>query len=281
MTEKPRFEATFRTVALWMSLLVVVFLAWHFAQLQKKETPLKFSEFMTQVESGYVADVTITGNEIKGHFNSLQSFKTFAPIGYDKLVDTLLAKKVTVNYQPDQTPTWANMLISWAPFILLIGFWIFFMRRMQDGRTNRSADDFARLLAQLAELEALLAEARRIGTQTTVSLILTPGDRGEGESARLVVPTTADVVRLQLDVFGRSAYRSHRGFRALIRTPEGHQVWGQDGLRMQAADSGVAMMVEIPARVLTAGDYTLMLSGFTHAGDTKDLADYSFGIVAR
>jgi cell division protease FtsH len=64
---------------------------------------------------------------------SREAFRTFAPLGYDKLVDTLLAKKVTVNYQPDQTPTWANMLISWAPFLLLIGFWIFFMRQMQSG----------------------------------------------------------------------------------------------------------------------------------------------------
>jgi cell division protease FtsH len=118
---------------LWMSLLVVIFLAWHFAQIQKKESPLKFSEFMSQVEAGQVQDVTITGNEIKGHTVAQEAFRTFAPVGYDKLVDTLLAKKVTVNYQPDQTPTWANMLISWAPFILLIGFWIFFMRQMQSG----------------------------------------------------------------------------------------------------------------------------------------------------
>ena len=126
-------NATFKTVMLWMSLLVVIFLAWHFAQIQKKETQVKFSEFMAQVEAGQVADVTITGNEIKGHFASREPFRTFAPLGYDKLVDTLLAKKVTVNYQPDQTPTWANMLISWAPFLLLIGFWIFFMRQMQSG----------------------------------------------------------------------------------------------------------------------------------------------------
>jgi len=126
-------NATFKTVMLWMSLLVVVFLAWHFAQFQKKETPVKFSEFMAQVESGQVSDVTITGNEIKGHTISRDAFRTFAPLGYDKLVDTLLSKKVTVNYQPDQTPTWANMLISWAPFLLLIGFWIFFMRQMQSG----------------------------------------------------------------------------------------------------------------------------------------------------
>ncbi len=127
-------NGTLRTVMLWLSLLVVIFLAWHFAQIQKKETPAKFSDFVQQVETGQVKDVTITGNEIKGHYVATgEAFRTFAPQGYDKLVDTLLAKKVTVNFQPDQTPTWANMLISWAPFLLLIGFWIFFMRQMQSG----------------------------------------------------------------------------------------------------------------------------------------------------
>jgi flagellar biogenesis protein FliO len=281
-TEKPRFDATFRTVMLWLSLLLVVFLAWHFAQIQKKEMAVKFSEFMAQVESGQVADVTITGSEIKGHNTNRQSFKTFAPGGYDRLVDALLAKKVTVSYEPDQTPAWANMLISWAPFILLIGLWIFFMRQMQRGRTNRTADDFAVLLAQVAQLEQLLAEARRIGTQTTVSLILESGGRGaDGESGRLVVPAAADVVSLRLDVLRTSAYRSQRAVRALIRTPEGHQVWGRDGLRMQVTHSGAALIVEIPARVLPTGEYSLILSGFTHAGDIKDIADYSFGIVTR
>ena len=45
-------NATFKTVMLWMSLLVVIFLAWHFAQIQKKETPLKFSEFMDAGRAG-------------------------------------------------------------------------------------------------------------------------------------------------------------------------------------------------------------------------------------
>jgi cell division protease FtsH len=126
-------NATLKTVMLWMSLLVVIFLAWHFAQIQKKETQVKFSEFMTAVENGQVKDATITGNEIKGHYSSNEPIRTFAPLGYDKLVDTLLARNVTVSYQPDTTPTWANMLISWAPFLLLIGFWIFFMRQMQTG----------------------------------------------------------------------------------------------------------------------------------------------------
>jgi hypothetical protein len=31
-------NATFKTIMLWMSLLVVIFLAWHFAQIQKKSS---------------------------------------------------------------------------------------------------------------------------------------------------------------------------------------------------------------------------------------------------
>jgi len=43
-------------VMLWMSLLVVVFLAWHFANIQKKEAPLNFSAFMEEVEQGKIAE---------------------------------------------------------------------------------------------------------------------------------------------------------------------------------------------------------------------------------
>jgi cell division protease FtsH len=116
-----------------MSLLVVIFLAWHFANIQKKETTYSFSDFIQQVEASQVQDVTITGNEVKGHTTANEPFRTTVPIGYDKLVDTLLAKRVKVNYQSDQSSAWATILINSAPFVLLIAFWIFFMRQMQSG----------------------------------------------------------------------------------------------------------------------------------------------------
>jgi len=125
-------NATFKTIMLWMSLLVVIFLAWHFAQIQKKETSLKFSEFMAQVEAGNIQEVTVTGNAIKGKTNR-EAFSTYAPQDYSKYMDTLLAKKVQVNVERDQTPAWANLLITWAPLLLILGFWVFFMRQMQSG----------------------------------------------------------------------------------------------------------------------------------------------------
>ncbi len=126
-------NSTFKTIMLWMSLILVVILAWHFTQYQKKETSLKFSEFMAQVDAGQVQEVTITGNDIKGKMADREPFRTIAPVDYDKYVDSLLAKKVAVTVERDQTPAWASILISWAPFLLLIGFWVFFMRQMQSG----------------------------------------------------------------------------------------------------------------------------------------------------
>jgi cell division protease FtsH len=130
-------NATFKTVMLWMSLLVVIVLAWHFAQIQKKETQLKYTEFLDKVEAGQVQDVTITNNEIKGHTVDRETFRTYVPpfaaVGDSNVVEALRSKKVTINVQNDQSTNWANLLISSAPFILLIGFWIFFMRQMQSG----------------------------------------------------------------------------------------------------------------------------------------------------
>src|SRR6185295_11204700 len=80
-----------------------------------------------------VQDVTITGTEIKGHTLSHGNFRTYMPKGYDKLVEQLRAKKITISVSNDETTNWANILISSAPFILLLGFWIFFMRQMQSG----------------------------------------------------------------------------------------------------------------------------------------------------
>jgi ATP-dependent Zn protease len=32
------------------------------------------------------------------------------------------------------TSVWSNVLYSWAPILLMIGFWIFIMRKMRPGR---------------------------------------------------------------------------------------------------------------------------------------------------
>jgi hypothetical protein len=99
--------------------------------------------------------------------------------------------------------------------------------------------------------------------------------RGEGESARIVIPSTVDLVRLPLDL-GRTSY--YPTYRAVIRTAEGDQVWGRDGLRAAAVGSLQAVIVDVPAKVLSRGDFELSLGGPTPAGTTEAVSDSYFSV---
>ena len=72
-------------------------------------------------------------------------------------------RRSQVNVERDQTPAWANMLISWAPFLLLIGFWVFFMRQMQSGGNKALSfgKSKAKLLASPAEEGHVQGRGRR------------------------------------------------------------------------------------------------------------------------
>jgi cell division protease FtsH len=140
-------NSTLKTALLWASLFVLMLAAWNFSNIQKKDTAIKFSDFMTQVESGDIKEVTVNGNEIRGKRASGEAFKTVVPVGYDKPLDELLAKKVQVSVINDQAPTLTTILITFAPYAILLGIWIFFMRQMQAG--GNKAMSFGKSKARL------------------------------------------------------------------------------------------------------------------------------------
>ena len=140
-------NSTFKTALLWASLFVLMLAAWNFSNIQKKETAIKFSDFMTQVDAGDIKEVTVNGNEIRGKRASGDTFKTVVPYGYDKPLDSLLAKKVQVSVINDQAPTFTTILITFAPYAILLGIWIFFMRQMQAG--GNKAMSFGKSKARL------------------------------------------------------------------------------------------------------------------------------------
>ncbi len=155
---------TLRTAMLWMSLLAVIFVALHFSQIQKKQTSKRFTEFMAMVDAGEVADVTITGNEIKGHTVAHEAFRSFAPpVGYDRLVDCLLARKVMITYEPDQALAWASLLLPWTPFLLLVALGIPLTWQARTApvvreRWRLERQGYTALLKGLTELRNHLAE---------------------------------------------------------------------------------------------------------------------------
>ena len=122
-------NSTLKSLVFWMVLVVVALGVWSFSsRFQSPSKPVPFSDFMADVEGSKIEKVTITGQEISGTYADKEPFHTYAPAQYEGLANQLIAKGIAVTAkEPTQSP-WAQLLYSWAPILLLIGFWIFFMR---------------------------------------------------------------------------------------------------------------------------------------------------------
>ena len=120
----------YKNLALWLVIgMIMIALFNIFNQPLSSQSDVIFSEFMDQVESGKISEVTIQGDRVSG-----SSFQTMTPSKDQDLVRTLRDKGVRiVVVPPEQTSWYMNILISWFPMILLLGIWIFFMRQMQSG----------------------------------------------------------------------------------------------------------------------------------------------------
>jgi cell division protease FtsH len=143
-----------KNLALWIIiglLLVALFNLFQTSSTRGPQASLPFSDFISDVNRGQVADVTIQGNNINGHFTDGRPFSTYAP-NDPNLVSRLTDKQVRITAAPieDNVPSLFSILVSWFPMLLLIGVWVFFMRQMQGGggRAMGFGKSRARLLTE-------------------------------------------------------------------------------------------------------------------------------------
>ncbi len=142
-------NSTLKNLVFWIVLVVVGGLVWNFStQFQASQKPETFSEFMMKVDSGEVAKATITGNEITYATKNNDSFRTYAPPQYEGLANKLIERNVELTAREQTASPWATLLYSWAPLLLMVGFWIFFMRQMQSG--GNKALSFGKSKAKLS-----------------------------------------------------------------------------------------------------------------------------------
>ncbi|HKU05945.1 MAG TPA: ATP-dependent zinc metalloprotease FtsH [Bradyrhizobium sp.] len=130
-------NANLRNFALWVIivlLLLALFTLFQNPGQRAATQDIPFSQLLTEVDQKHVRDVVIQGNEIHGTFTNGSSFQTYAP-NDPNLVKRLDEAKVSITAKPpgDNVPWFVSLLVSWLPFIALIGVWIFLSRQMQGG----------------------------------------------------------------------------------------------------------------------------------------------------
>ena len=130
-------NANLRNFALWVIivlLLLALFTLFQNPGQRASSQDISFSQLLTEVDGNHVRDVVIQGPEIHGTFTNGSSFQTYAP-NDPTLVSRLYNGKVSITAKPpgDNVPWFVSLLVSWLPFIALIGVWIFLSRQMQGG----------------------------------------------------------------------------------------------------------------------------------------------------
>jgi hypothetical protein len=140
-----------KNLALWVIIVVLLVALYNIFQgttPRGPSQPIAYSDFMAEVDRNQVSAVKIKGPSISGTFRDGRAFVTYAPSD-PQLVDRLRDKNVRIEAGPEQEPTniFISSIISWLPFLVVLGLWVFFMRQMQSG--GRGAMGFGKSRAKL------------------------------------------------------------------------------------------------------------------------------------
>ncbi len=141
-----------KNLILWVVIAVVLLSVFqNFGDRGSTGRNMIYSEFLTQVRAGQISEVLIEGQQITGKLLSGSTFSTYSPeTNNSPLIGDLEKAGVQILARPPEPPSLlAHMFISWFPFIVLIGLWIFFMRQMQGGGGGRGAMSFGKSKARL------------------------------------------------------------------------------------------------------------------------------------
>ncbi len=101
-------------------------------------TKLTYSEFLEQVRAGQIAGVTIHGSnsgatEATCHLKDGHTVRTVLPSDYRDAMAAMQDKLVNIEIQ-DSTSGPLRPIVNAAPFLLLMGVWIFLLIRMAPGK---------------------------------------------------------------------------------------------------------------------------------------------------
>ncbi|GAA3921480.1 ATP-dependent zinc metalloprotease FtsH [Luteimonas lutimaris] len=141
-----------KNLMLWVVVAVVLMVVFQsFSPKTAGSDEIIYSQFITDVRNDRVKEVDIASDERSIKFTRADGSKgiTTAPRRDERLIDDLLRHDVSIKQAPPESGVtiWA-LLINFLPVLLIIGFWFFMMRQMQQGG-SKGAMSFGRSRAKL------------------------------------------------------------------------------------------------------------------------------------
>ena len=135
-----------KTSLIWISIILcAVYISGLLTESGKKEIEIEYTEYREYLKNHEIQKAVVIGNVFHGEFKLAKTLNT--PLGalenvtHFKLTLPFVDRSVTdewdaaeLNYTfKEKTIDWTGYLLNMLPWLLLIGFWIFMIRRMQGG----------------------------------------------------------------------------------------------------------------------------------------------------
>ncbi|GGA70475.1 ATP-dependent zinc metalloprotease FtsH [Arenimonas soli] len=140
-----------KNLLLWLVIAVVLMAVFNsFSTPGAATSELSYNQFIQEVKSGRVSEVNIAEDQISvtGKRTDNSVFTTAAPDD-SRLLDTLFENNVEITQEkPQPRSLLLSILFNLLPVALIIGFWFFMMRQMQQGG-GKGAMSFGKSRAKL------------------------------------------------------------------------------------------------------------------------------------
>jgi cell division protease FtsH len=129
----------FSKIAVWLVIALVLFTVFKsFDHGTAQGQKVAYSDFLEEVRNKHISSVEIqeggNGIDITAHTTDGKTEHATGSLLDRGLTGDLLANNVKFDIKPREEPSLlTSLLLSWAPMLLLIGVWVYFMRQMQGG----------------------------------------------------------------------------------------------------------------------------------------------------
>ena len=130
-----------KTLVFWLVIVAAATLLWlsvKKTQTAQSSPEISYSQFLSQVDSGAVSKVRISGNVIEGTYREGGGFRANTPTDQGALVQELRSKDVEIWYDSNGGNSTTSWLVQLAPLLLLALLWFFMIRTMRARRNPQS-----------------------------------------------------------------------------------------------------------------------------------------------
>lgn len=116
----------------WAVFVVVAVVLYFMAASSEHQVTneISYSDFMSQVETNNIHDVTINNSQLTGHFQKDNRTFSTTVAGLSTLLPKLEEHKVHITVKNDnETAFWTSLVINILPVLVFFGLWLYLSRR--------------------------------------------------------------------------------------------------------------------------------------------------------